>query len=125
MSPAILTAAEVIKHLIPLFKGSEGAEVSPDIQLKLIDLAIAEASTKTVPWVDALHKMGRQIQWVVFMLLVVANGAGWLSINDLQMGMLAGLGGIYQYQKGTGAPVFNAFGKAVEAIKRTVGPPGK
>lgn len=61
-----------------------------------------ELSTKTVPWVDALHKMGRQI------MSMVTLGAGvYLLHNNPDIDPLALLsivapGGVYNYVKGKG-----------------------
>ena len=39
----------------------KSAELKFQLAKKLQDVYLTELGTKTVPWVDALHKMGRQI----------------------------------------------------------------
>ena len=66
------------------------------------ELHLAELATKTIPWVDALHKMGRQIN--NFMLIWVVLILGLLDITITQnMVFLMGGGNLaYQIIKGRG-----------------------
>ena len=61
-----------------------------------------ELSTKTVPWVDGLHKMGRQI----ISLVTVVGGMIFLAYNPdvdpIKLAALSAPGGIYNYIKGKG-----------------------
>lgn len=80
-----------------------------EIRLELYKIAtntyLAELSTQTVPWVDALHKMGRQILSLVTVLAVA--GLLFAGIDLSQYDLFALLGGaapasIYNYVKGHG-----------------------
>ena len=63
---------------------------------------ITELNTRTIPWVDALHKMGRQI----LALLNVAVPAVLLwhnpEIDPAALMFMAAPSGIYSYVKGKG-----------------------
>jgi hypothetical protein len=59
---------------------------------------LAELNTKTIPWVDAMHKMGRQvISLLPFVLLWVHPD---IDVNTLLAASAPG--GIYNYVKGRG-----------------------
>ena len=63
---------------------------------------ITELSTRTIPWVDALHKMGRQI-----ISLVTLLGTGALiyfqpDLDPLTLMAMTGPAGVYNYVKGRG-----------------------
>lgn len=63
---------------------------------------LTELNTKTIPWVDALHKMGRQI-----ISLVTIAGAGALiylkpEIDPMAIVSMVAPGGIYNFIKGQG-----------------------
>ena len=63
---------------------------------------MAELSTKTVPWVDALHKMGRQLQ--VYGIMGLGAYCLWKGI-DLPQWLILLVGGptvTYQLMKGKG-----------------------
>lgn len=68
-----------------------------------------ELNTKTIPWVDALHKMGRQILSVL--TLTIGGFILWSMVKagqevtlETMTGLLAmsGPAGIYNYMKGKG-----------------------
>lgn len=65
-------------------------------------MRLKELETKTIPWVDALHKMGRQI----ISILSVVAGALLLHFHPEmpleKMAIIFGPGGIYQLIKGRG-----------------------
>lgn len=61
-----------------------------------------ELETKTVPWVDGLHKMGRQIISVVSILAIVGLKLYGVDLSIEEMFALAGPGGIYNFVKGAG-----------------------
>lgn len=66
----------------------------------------AEVNRVTVPWVDALHKMGRQIFWLVMgtgviVLVAMGKGAELRQQADLLLAVLSG-GGAYTLMKGRG-----------------------
>lgn len=61
-----------------------------------------ELGTKTVPWVDALHKMGRQILSIISLV-----GPGVLlylqpDIDPLAIAAMVAPGGVYNWAKGKG-----------------------
>jgi len=63
---------------------------------------IAELHSKTVPWVDALHKMGRLItNWSLIVFVLLSKQLGW----ELDQNVIFLLGGgniVYQLIKGKG-----------------------
>lgn len=63
-----------------------------------------ELDTKTVPWVDALHKMGRQISnWAMMFIWILAISMDH-TFSQWDLLVLAGGNGIYQLVKGKGKP---------------------
>lgn len=67
----------------------------------------AELARVTIPWVDAAHKMGRQIFWLASMVAVVvliATGHSQEIMDNAQLLMsISGGGGLYTLLKGRGA----------------------
>lgn len=63
---------------------------------------ITELQTKTVPWVDAMHKMGRQI--LSLLSLAVPAVLLWHNpdTNPAALAAIVAPGGIYNYIKGRG-----------------------
>lgn len=66
----------------------------------------AEVARVTVPWVDALHKMGRQIFWLsmgagVLVLIGMGKGPELKEHAELLIAVLGG-GGLYTVIKGRG-----------------------
>ena len=63
---------------------------------------LAELGTKTVPWVDAVHKMGRQL--ITFASMAVGVSLVYINpdIDPLTLGAILGPGGIYNAVKGRG-----------------------
>lgn len=65
-----------------------------------------EIQRVTVPWVDAVHKMGRQLFWFSFLvgvLALIATGHSQDLINQVQLLLsIAGGGGAYTVLKGRG-----------------------
>lgn len=66
----------------------------------------AELARVTVPWVDALHKMGRQLYWAgatagVLVLIGMGRGAELAQHAELLLAALGG-GGLYTALKGKG-----------------------
>lgn len=66
----------------------------------------AEVSRVTVPWVDALHKMGRQLFWLLMgvgamVLIAIGKGAELQQHAELLFAVLGG-GGLYTAIKGRG-----------------------
>ena len=63
---------------------------------------MTELNTKTIPWVDAIHKMGRQI--LSLLNLIVPAGLLYVQpdIDPLALAAIVGPSGIYNYIKGKG-----------------------
>lgn len=66
----------------------------------------AELARVTVPWVDALHKMGRQLFWIAMgvglvALIAMGKGAELQQHAELLLAVLGG-GGLYTAMKGRG-----------------------
>lgn len=63
---------------------------------------LAELQTKTIPWIDGLHKMGRQLlSWgslLVPAILLYHNP----DIDPMQLAAMTGPAGLYNYMKGKG-----------------------
>ncbi len=66
------------------------------------EVYITELGTKTIPWVDALHKMGRQIisliTVLVFGFIIYSNP----EVDLVKLLTAAGPAGLYTLIKGTG-----------------------
>ena len=83
----------------------EDKDKASDIKKQLMLAAEAtynnELQTKTVPWVDALHKMSRTIgTWSGYLLCAYMIHSG---IRDpIALGAAMAPGGIYNYVKGKG-----------------------
>jgi hypothetical protein len=63
---------------------------------------MAELSTKTIPWVDALHKMGRQIQLYILMGIVFYCLYHGIDVPQWIVLLVGGPTAIYQLMKGRG-----------------------
>ena len=63
---------------------------------------LAELNTQTVPWVDALHKMGRQLLSWGNMGICAYIVAKHPEVNPLTLAAVAGPTGIYSMVKGKG-----------------------
>lgn len=63
---------------------------------------IQELNTKTIPWVDALHKMGRQI--LSLLSLIIPGVLVYMepSIDPATIAAIVAPGGLYNYAKGRG-----------------------
>jgi len=90
---------EIIKELVP-DKDKQTKIIMAFESLKQQVYAI-ELSTQTIPWVDALHKMGRQVLALVNMMLIGALIA-WTDVDWEVLVLLAGPNSVYQYIKGKG-----------------------
>jgi hypothetical protein len=73
------------------------AQEGQDAQLRAY---MAELAVPTIPWVDALHKMGRQIQ--IYMLLFLGWYSTWTGkpLDPIAWGVLGGAVGVYHLVKG-------------------------
>lgn len=66
------------------------------------ELYLKELETKTIPWVDALHKMGRQILNIIVVIVVAILMLTGKVITP-EVALLLGGGNVaYQIIKGTG-----------------------
>ena len=63
---------------------------------------VTELNTKTVPWVDALHKMGRQILSVLNLVVPSVLLYVQPEIDPLSLAAIVGPSGVYNYVKGRG-----------------------
>ncbi len=61
-----------------------------------------ELQTKTVPWVDALHKMGRQIMSWASMIIPAVLLYNHPDIDPVALMAIAGPTGVYNFVKGKG-----------------------
>lgn len=71
-------------------------------ELKTTTMYIAELETKTVPWIDGLHKMGRQILNVLVIIAVVLLMLTGHTITPEVAVILGGPNVAYQLIKGKG-----------------------
>lgn len=63
---------------------------------------LAELNTRTVPWVDALHKMGRQLMSYASLCAGVYLLTVNPEINPMALAAVVGPAGIYNAVKGRG-----------------------
>lgn len=61
-----------------------------------------ELQTKTVPWVDAIHKMGRQLMSWASMIIPAVLLYAHPDIDPMSLMAIAGPTGVYNYVKGKG-----------------------
>ena len=66
------------------------------------EIHLAELATKTIPWVDAVHKMGRQIMNALTILVVLIFGLLDVEISQPMMFLMGGGNLAYQIVKGKG-----------------------
>ena len=78
----------------------KAAELKHQLNMGAQQVYLTELNTKTVPWVDALHKMSRNIgSWLGYGLAFYMVHQGY----DPMAAMAAcAPGGIYNWQKGKG-----------------------
>ena len=69
-----------------------------------LKLDIAKAQAKTIPWVDALHKMFRPMYWLLFTIAVFVFAYLGISLEAYEKYFLlaSGGGGLYTLMKGRG-----------------------
>lgn len=63
---------------------------------------ITELNTKTVPWVDAVHKMGRQILSILNLIVPAVLIHYHPDVDPMTLVAICGPSGIYNYVKGKG-----------------------
>ena len=106
MSSAIVIGA-AITGLIALAK-----ELIPDkdkqsqfigaLEAMKAQVYMAELATTTVPWVDALHKMGRQILNLCTILAIVLLKMYDVDLDAWEVMAMGGGNAVYQYVKSRG-----------------------
>lgn len=69
-----------------------------------LQLDIAKAQTKTIPWVDALHKMFRPMYWLLFTIGIFVFAYLQINLEEYEKYFLlaSGGGGLYTLMKGRG-----------------------
>ena len=69
-----------------------------------LQLDIAKAQTKTIPWVDALHKMFRPMYWLLFTIAIFIFAYLEIPLEAYEKYFLlaSGGGGLYTLMKGRG-----------------------
>ena len=93
-------AADIIKEVVT-DKDKQNAIISKLEQVKQT-VYMTELQTKTIPWVDALHKMGRQIMNVLTIGAVVCFAMFDVTITNEMVILLGGPNIAYQLVKGKG-----------------------
>jgi hypothetical protein len=78
------------------------AKVSEIQETARESIYLAELGTKTIPWIDGLHKMGRQIINLVTIISVVVLLLLEIEITGPAAIVLGGGNAIYQFVKGKG-----------------------
>jgi len=63
---------------------------------------LAELNTKTIPWIDGIHKLGRQILNVITIIAVIVLLLTGHTITPEVALILGGPNAIYQFVKGKG-----------------------
>lgn len=91
----------LVRDLVP--DGDLRATLEAKARELEIGLRVAELNSKTIPWVDALHKLSRSLQ-VVLVLVVVVGLSVWRGepLPWETIASIAGLPGVYFAAKGKG-----------------------
>ena len=77
-------------------------ELNAHLQQLKEQVYLAELNTQTIPWVDALHKMGRQILSLLNLIIPAVLLYFQPDINPAAIVAICGPSGIYNYAKGKG-----------------------
>lgn len=77
-------------------------KVIESIILRATDLEIERTKAKTIPWVDALHKMSRVILAGMLMTVYLVLELNGVDINIGELATMAGPAGLYTLLKGRG-----------------------
>jgi len=97
-------AIGVVKEVVPdvdarnVILGKLG-EISDGIEK---DVYLRELDTKTVPWVDSIHKMGRQLLNLITIFAVVFLVYHDKDVTGPMVLLMGGGNAVYQYIKGKG-----------------------
>jgi len=89
-----ITDKDMLNNLIGALEGGK-QEITKELYL-------AELNSHTIPWVDALHKMGRQISNWLLIIAVVLLAALDVDISGPMMLLMGGGNVAYQIIKGKG-----------------------
>ena len=80
----------------------EDVDKRNDLAVRVIEKSLQANDAKTIPWVDAVHKMGRQLMMFALMLMYYFS---WKSGNPIpveELALLAAGPGVYTLLKGKG-----------------------
>lgn len=93
-------AADIVSEVVE--DKDKRNELQAELEKLRQQVYITELNTRTIPWVDALHKMGRQI--LALLNIAVPAVLLWFNpdINPAALAAMAGPSGIYAYVKGRG-----------------------
>ncbi len=96
----ISQAIDVVDQLVE--DKDQANQLKNDLEKLREQVYMQELKTQTIPWVDALHKMGRQI--VSILNLIIPAGLLYLQpdIDPLAVAAIVGSGSIYNFVKGKG-----------------------
>ena len=77
-------------------------QINAQLELARAEMYMKELDTTTVPWIDGLHKMGRQL--LSFVIVIASAVILYFNpdVSPLALAVLAGPTGIYNYIKGQG-----------------------
>ena len=78
------------------------AKVSEIQETARESIYLAELGTKTIPWIDGLHKMGRQLLNLISITAVVVLLLKGIEITGPAALVIGGGNAIYQFVKGKG-----------------------
>ena len=104
MSLSWLNPFNKVADIVDKFVVDKDAKIEITAQLETLkeQVYMKELDTKTIPWVDAIHKMGRQIislvNIIAGILIVYINP----QVDPLSLAAVLGAGGIYNAVKGKG-----------------------
>lgn len=92
--------SDIIKEVVT--DKDKANELQSNLEVAKLKVYMAELETKTVPWVDAVHKMMRPT--ISLLSIVIPSILLYMQpdINPLAIAALVGPGGVYNYIKGKG-----------------------
>jgi len=80
----------------------EDKDKKNELAVRLIESAQKADATQTIPWVDAIHKMGRQLMWMGVIGVFVYCKIKQIPIDISELAMLCAGPGAYTLMKGKG-----------------------
>jgi len=100
VSQAFNNAISLVKKLVP--DKDKQNEIIGALEAGKMEAYVAELQTYTIPWVDALHKMGRLLtNWALVGIIILFQMKGW-EIDQNVVFLLGGGNIVYQLIKGKG-----------------------